>query len=45
MTNDTDTKTYSYEILPWTTAHLKCKCGHKWDDHDGLGCTHCNCLA
>lgn len=25
-------------------AHLKCKCGHAWKQHDGLGCLNCSCL-
>ena len=33
-----------FEVLPWNTSHLRCKCGHKWDDHRGLGCEKCNCL-
>ena len=23
---------------------LKCKCGHAWKQHDGLGCLNCSCL-
>lgn len=44
MTNTTDNKP-KIEVLTWNGgAHLKCKCGHAWNDHDGLGCLRCNCL-
>lgn len=43
MTNNIDPQP-KIEVLPWNTDHLKCKCGHAWNKHDGLGCLWCHCL-